>query len=70
MSQENEYTETWRTRDGRVVRVCDMTEDHVRATLNMILRNRRRRMELKRDLKALEAWIDESLSDEAKWGHG
>lgn len=70
MSDEQRvYDETWRTQDGRAIRVMDMEEDHVRAVLNMILRNRRKRLELKRALKAIDVWAEESLSDDAKWGH-
>lgn len=69
MSKSKEYDELWRTQDGRVLRVCDMTDDHVRATLNMLLENRRKRRALKKDLKKLEDWIEESLSDDAKWGN-
>jgi hypothetical protein len=64
----SEHDEIWRTRDGRQIRVCDMDDDHVRSTLNMLLRNRRRRAELKRELKAIERWTDETMEDEKKWG--
>jgi hypothetical protein len=38
--------ETWIQRDGTPILVRDMTEGHVRATLRMILRQRRKRQEL------------------------
>lgn len=62
------YEEVWRTQDGREIRVMDMDADHVRAVLNMILRNRRERKQLKRELKMLSVWHDVLLHDEAKWG--
>lgn len=37
--------EIWTTRDGRKIAVGDMDEQHVRNTLRMILRNRRRMQE-------------------------
>lgn len=62
------YPERWRTRDGRKIAVSDMDEDHVRATLNMLIRNRRVRAMLKRDLQALEQWIDGSINDDTRYG--
>lgn len=62
------YDEVWRTQDGRELRVCDMSDDHVRATLNMLLRNRRKRRELKLALKQLSVWQDGIEADDAKWG--
>lgn len=34
--------EIWTTRDGRKIAVADMSEEHVRNTLRMLLRNMRR----------------------------
>lgn len=65
---KDDYTEVWKCADGRRIRVCDMTEDHARAALNMILRNRRRRVELIRDLQDVEKWAQEVFDDDAKWG--
>lgn len=65
---EKGYYEEWKCKDGRVLRVCDMSDDHVRNILNMILRKRRQRQELKRDLKALQEWSDEFMEDDKTWG--
>tara|TARA_Y100000588_G_scaffold170332_2_gene184178 strand:+ start:6150 stop:6329 length:180 start_codon:yes stop_codon:yes gene_type:complete len=35
------YDEVWVTEDGRELKVSEMEEDHVRAALNMLLRNQR-----------------------------
>ena len=35
------YDEVWITEDGRELKVSEMEEDHVRAALNMLLRNQR-----------------------------
>lgn len=43
MTVNPEDDEVWTTRDGRELRVGEMTEDHVRNALRMILRNQRRR---------------------------
>lgn len=68
MSEKPEYAEVWITRDGRRLRVDEMTEDHVRATLNMILRARRKARKLTKSLQRLNRWIEEADSDNGKWG--
>lgn len=66
--KEPKYEEVWTCQDGRMLKVDEMTEDHVRATLNMILRNRRQRKALKRDLRRLKDDLRDIDEDDAKWG--
>jgi hypothetical protein len=56
------YNEVWVTQDNREIKVDDMTEAHVRAVLNMLLRNDRLRKE--EPLRAYYAMKGE----EAMWG--
>lgn len=67
-ARERKYTEVWSTRDGRTLLVDHMDEDHVRATLNMILRARRKRIELKAQLVDIQALCDAAIAEDHKWG--
>jgi hypothetical protein len=58
--------EIWVCQDGRRLAVGEMTEEHAKNTLRMILRNRRRRREAKVDL-AFEHLPDFDEEDR-KWG--
>ena len=40
-----QQTELWTMKDKTQIRVCDMSEEHVRNTLNMILKHRRNLIE-------------------------
>ena len=54
--------EVWTTGNGRRIRVGDMDEQHVRNTLRMILRNRRKRAAKLAELKALFERLRTELS--------
>lgn len=56
------FNEVWKTQDSREIKVCDMSEQHVRAVLNMLLRNKRLR-----DEESLQAYYD-MQGEDAKWG--
>jgi hypothetical protein len=60
--------EIWECKDGRSIAVGDMSEAHVRNTLRMILRARRRKEEIIREALA-KALAPLSGDEEAKWGH-
>lgn len=62
--------EVWVTQDGRRLPVGEMDEDHVRAVLRMILRQRRRRLALRNALDKLGEQLRNFDEDDAKWGHG
>ncbi len=56
------FNEIWKTQDGREIKVSEMTEDHVRAVLNMLLRKKRLREE-----EPLQVYYD-MCGEDAKWG--
>jgi hypothetical protein len=53
--------ELWACKDGRILYVSEMSEDHVRAVLQMILRKRRKMRQLKAMLMEI------ATSDEPFW---
>ena len=57
--------EVWVTRDGRRIPVGELTEDHAKDILRMILKNKRRRIKLQRALYALPDMYEE----DQKWGN-
>jgi len=63
MADESECQEIWTTREGKEIKVCDMSEAHVRNTLNMILRNRRETSEM--IIEMLET-LNEAIQEEHK----
>lgn len=51
--------EIWTTKDGRKLKVSEMTDQHVRNTLNMILRTQREALaKLERSLRRLQTVRD------------
>ena len=61
--------EIWTTRDGRKIAVGDMSEDHVRESLRMILRQKRRRHRIEARMKNLMQDIHYLVeADGRKWG--
>ncbi len=63
------YDEVWTTRDGERLKVSEMSEQHVRAALNMVIRRARYR----RRVAALRAKLMEQIragidADEGHWG--
>lgn len=56
--------EIWVTKDGRKIAVSDMSENHVRNALRMILRNARKKRERVMD-ELLEGWVPERLDNHA-----
>jgi hypothetical protein len=61
---KREGDEIWTCQDGRILYVSEMSEEHVRATLNMILRQRRIKQRLKHELMSL---MEIAMSDEPCW---
>jgi len=62
--------ELWIARDGRRLLVGEMDEEHVRNALRMMLRARRRAMQLKAlhtQLEFMRKLADE-IDDDRKWG--
>lgn len=58
----------WTTRDGRRLRICDMTDAHLRNTLRMLYRNGVCRPDMEDEYLSrehLEDWWDGDLEDEA-----
>lgn len=63
--------ETWRTRDGREIPVCDMSEEHAKAALRMILRQRKVARYLRVAAQADERFMESLFADfydDLKWG--
>lgn len=67
-SADSKYSEVWTTRNNRILTVDQMTEDHVRATLNMVLCARRKRIELKAALLDIQELCDQAIAEDHKWG--
>jgi hypothetical protein len=57
--------EIWVCKDGRRLRVGEMSLEHLQHTLRMIIRTQRRRKMLREDLKALAVLFED---DDEKWG--
>jgi hypothetical protein len=57
--------EIWVCKDGRRLRVGEMSLEHLQHTLRMIIRTNRRRKMLKADLKAISVLFED---DDEKWG--
>jgi len=58
--------EIWECKDGRRIPVSEMSEDHVRSTLRMIIRTRRRKEELIRsDIRGALSRLDQN---DDSWG--
>lgn len=60
--------EVWITADNRRLKVGELTEDHLREVLRMILRNRRRARELRASLARLSRLAEEEFHEERSWG--
>jgi hypothetical protein len=57
--------EIWVCKDGRRLRVGEMSLEHLQHTLRMIIRTQRRRRMLRKDLKALSVLFED---DDERWG--
>jgi hypothetical protein len=57
--------EIWVCKNGRRLRVGEMTLEHLQDTLRMIIRNRRREKMLRENLKAISVMFGD---DDEKWG--
>lgn len=64
--------EVWVTKDGRHMLVGDMDEEHLRNTLRMLIRTHRRRLQLRKEMAAidehLQQELEEALGEDKKWG--
>lgn len=60
--------EIWKCEDGRRIPVGELTEDHAKNILRMILRNRRRQRALQHDLDRLEVSLRAMVEEDRMWG--
>ncbi len=58
--------EIWECKDGRRIPVSEMSEDHVRSTLRMIIRTRRRKEELIRS--SIRGALSRLDQNDDSWG--
>ncbi len=65
-----ELDETWKTLDGRVLKVSEMTDNHVRNAFNHMLYRMRRRREMREQLREMARVIGAQIDEEASWGVG
>lgn len=79
MTEGKDADEMWQTRDGRRIPVKDMTEEHLRAALRLMIRVRRGAQARRRErFRALAEKVRaeyreaerraQELSDDEKWG--
>lgn len=60
--------EVWRTKDGRTLLLAEMSEDHLRRALRMILRAARNHKARKERIDQFLQEAEEARGEDAKWG--
>lgn len=69
MATQNTIDEVWKCRDGREIPVSKLEPEHMRAILNMLLRNKRLRIKREEaEAKHLDDIYNEVVGEDRKWG--